>query len=156
MSRVSPSAILLSVLLVSWAKLAVAQGPLRVEVLGDIHRSWEPITVRVTNLTDKAITPVPIAYLSRKGRSVRTRLPAEVEKKTGDTWITIPPTHEQGYMRGPSQLEPGKSFDYQLAVVGPGEYRARVWYVSVPGDPPRRRATFSSVVSSSFVVVPRG
>lgn len=132
---------------------AFAQEPLRVVVLGNRHLSWEPIVVQVINESNQTLTLAPVALVSKKDQ-IRTRLPIDVERLTGKEWVRAQPAFEGHGGLPPSEAKPGAKVELQLGIVGPGEYRIRVWYLVEPGtpSPPLHPPKFASVVSSSFQV----
>jgi hypothetical protein len=127
---------------------------LRVEVVGDSHPNFDPITIRVTNTrsmnTDLVI---PANVLKNPKESFRNPLPVDVEKHAGNNWIV---TRANGHGGVGRTMRPGQTLTFTLGISGVGEYRVRVWYVVDHGDPspPRRMPVFGSVVSESFQVIP--
>jgi len=145
---------------VSWVSVAQSPPPaLRVEVVGDTHRTWHPIVVRVINLTDNGITFAFPVYadgeLYARGTStLRSWLPIELERKSNTGWVPALPAESRRVNSVPSDVKPNALVEFTFGVVGSGEYRVRVWYVIAPPllGPPRKPAARASVLSKPFSV----
>jgi hypothetical protein len=143
-----------AVLILALPQFVCAQDPLRVEVVGSSHPNLEPIIVRVTNITSKSIDlPVPYNVLRNAKESFPNPLPIDIERLEGDEWVTCRPLTGHGVSR---EIKAGKTIEFTLGILGPGQYRARVWYTIEHGDPtpPKRNPVFGSVISQPFSVTP--
>ncbi len=143
-----------AVLILALPQFVCAQDPLRVEVVGTSHPNLDPITVRVTNITSRSMDlPVPYNVLKNAKESFRNPLPIDIERLEDGEWVTCRPLTGHGVSR---EIKPGKTIEFTLGILGPGQYRARVWYTIDHGDPnpPKRNPLFGSVISQPFSVTP--
>jgi hypothetical protein len=140
-----------AILLLILPPVACAQEPLRVEIVGSTHADLAPMVVRVTNLTTHAIDlPVPYNVQKNAKDNFRNPLPIDVEKLENGKWVPCRPLTQGGRGR---KIEPGKTLEFTLGILGPGQSRARVWYTIDHGNPPVRPRVFGSVVSQPFSVM---
>lgn len=155
MRRVTSLALLALLGLVS--QRALAQEPLRVEIVTSTPQERDPILVRVTNLTARTLQLALPLYLYGRRSLVSQNLasaPLDIEQKKGRHWVEIPLGLPSAPPSGSPQLEAGQTNEYRFGVVGAGEYRVRVWYVTSPSQPgpPPRPPKYSSVVSAIFKI----
>ena len=155
MRRVGSVVLLALLTLVS--QRALTQEPLRLEIVTGTPQHYDPIVVRVTNLTTQTMQlALPLYFFGRRSeyRQVLASAPLDIEEKMGKRWVQIPVGQDTRRPNASPQIEAGQTKEFQFGVAGAGEYRVRVWYVISPPElgPPPRAAKYASVVSSSFKV----
>lgn len=143
---------------------SVSAQTLTVAVAGNEHKQWEAITVTVKNESgEEIVLAYPLFTDSKRSLElqnaklqVASSVPLEIERRGEGGWVTVGPPHQSRRPTGRDKLKPGDNVDFRFGVVGPGEYRVRVFYFLDHGDlgPPKRAPRVASVVSASFVVTP--
>jgi hypothetical protein len=137
--------------------IARAQSPLRVEVIRGKYHIWDPITVRVKNLTTEYVRLVIPVNVSAKGERTVFQLPLDLERLDGVEWKLCFPVRSSRPRTEGLDVYPSGTSEFTFGVAPPGRYRVRAWYIVDPGDlgPPRRLPVFDSVVSDPFDVLPK-
>ena len=119
-------------------QLVCAQEPLRVEVIGGSHPNLAPVVLRVKNVTAHTIDlPIPYNVQKNARDNFRNPLPVDIEKLEKSRWLSCRSVTRGGLSR---KIEPGKTIDFTLEVLGAGQYRARIWYTIDNGSPPSASA----------------
>lgn len=137
---------------------ARAQDPLKVEVSAGTHHRWQGVSVRVKNLTRGDIDLIAPGDENSIFQRLLRHLPITLERLEGDEWTRCEPDVFTYHPESNSNLTVYPDFVRTLtfAVVSPGLYRVRVWYIAVPGElmPPRRPPVLKSILSPTFEIVP--
>jgi hypothetical protein len=133
-----------------------AQQPISVEVSHGTHHVWDPVYVRVKNLTADYVRLVIPVNVSAKGERTYFQLPLDLERLDGNEWKLCPPVWSIRSLARGLDVYPGGTSRFTFGVAPPGRYHVRAWYVVDPGDlgPPKRLPVFASVVSQPFDVLP--
>lgn len=137
--------------------IARAQSPLSVEVARGKYQIWDPITVRVKNLTTEYVRLAIPVNVSAKGERTVFQVPLDLERQDGDEWKLCFPVMSYGPWPGSLDVYPGGTREFTFGVAPQGRYRVRAWYIVDPGDlgPPKRLPVFDSAVSEPFDVLPK-
>ena len=156
MKRAAKLGLIAAAFLFASPSLARAQSPLGVEVARGTYHIWDPITVRVKNLTTEYVRLVIPVNISAKGERTVFQLPLDLERLDGDEWKLCFPVRSSGPGPGSLNVYPSGTSEFTFGVAPPGRYRVRAWYIVDPGDlgPPKQLPVFDSVVSKPFDVLP--
>jgi hypothetical protein len=155
MKRAAKLGLIAAAFLLASTSAARAQSPISVEVARGTYHIWDPVTVRIKNLTTEYVRLVIPVNISAKGERTIFQVPLDLERLDGDEWKLCFPVMSYGPAPGTLDVYPGGTREFALGVAPPGRYRVRAWYLVDPGDlgPPKRLPVFESVVSEPFDVL---